>query len=35
MKDTPKIGQWVNRGISEQKNRKIGAGIQYKFPLGL
>ena len=23
MKDTPKIGQWVNRGISEQEIEKL------------
>ncbi|HFK5574447.1 SMI1/KNR4 family protein [Elizabethkingia anophelis] len=32
MKDTPKIGQWVNRGISEQKIEKLEQEFNISFP---
>ena len=32
MKDTPKIGQWVNRGISEQEIEKLEKEFNIKFP---
>ncbi|CDN73746.1 SMI1/KNR4 family protein [Elizabethkingia anophelis] len=32
MKDTPKIGQWVNRGISEQEIAKLEQEFNISFP---
>ncbi|AQW97242.1 SMI1/KNR4 family protein [Elizabethkingia anophelis] len=32
MKDTPKIGQWVNRGISEQEIEKLEQEFNISFP---